>query len=108
MTIKARTGRTCFGVQRARFRAETPVAAWYEEIDEHNFSAPKLGDQAGHFTQAAAWPRAVAATFGSAAIHRPAMLAGGMLAMYRNPAREPRTASYLTRMRRPPKSTQLS
>src|SRR5215510_14815648 len=27
------------------------VAAWYEEIGEHDFSRPEFGDHAGHFTQ---------------------------------------------------------
>src|SRR5438067_7625898 len=33
------------------FSPRSAVSAWYEEIEDHNYSAPERGDQAGHFTQ---------------------------------------------------------
>jgi len=44
-------GENLFWGTAGAYSPRTAVTAWYEEIDEHNFSAPELGDQAGHFTQ---------------------------------------------------------
>jgi pathogenesis-related protein 1 len=44
-------GENLFWGTAGAFSPRSAVAAWYEEIDEHNFSAPELGDQTGHFTQ---------------------------------------------------------
>jgi pathogenesis-related protein 1 len=44
-------GENLFWGTASAFSPTSAVVVWYEEIDEHNFSAPELGDQAGHFTQ---------------------------------------------------------
>ena len=93
MTIKARTGRTSSGVQQVRFRPDPLSPPGTRRLASTTSPTPNAMTRpaTSHRSSgeapsslAAASPRAVAATFGSAAIHRPAMLAGSMLAMYRN------------------------
>jgi uncharacterized protein YkwD len=44
-------GESLFWGTASAFSPTSAVEAWYEEIHEHSFSAPELGDQSGHFTQ---------------------------------------------------------
>src|SRR5262245_32910880 len=44
-------GENLFWGTAGAFSPRSAVAAWYEEIGDHDFFQPELGDQAGHFTQ---------------------------------------------------------
>src|SRR5215510_459924 len=48
---QSRHGENLFWDTAGAFSPRSAVAAWYDEIGEHDFFKPELGDQAGHFTQ---------------------------------------------------------